>query len=126
MDDMDVARQKLRDLYGTNGPPRSRAAELRRKLGPAMLAKTVSEAVSDQFAAAIRPLVKRIRDLEARLKEIEQRGHVEFQGAWQRASSYERGNLVVHDSAVWCATRDSVAERPGDADAWQLLLKSHR
>jgi hypothetical protein len=93
-----------------------------RKRSETLARAALTQDVARGFALAL----ARIRALEDRLKTIEARGSVEYLGVWQRAASYQRGNLVTCDGAMWAACRDTAAEKPGASDAWQLILKSGR
>jgi phage head maturation protease len=59
------------------------------------------------------------------LDAVPKQHSMHFAGTHQRALAYGQGAVVNDQSSLWVATRAVAAgERPGDGDAWQLVLKS--
>jgi|GEM_PF-2396716 len=57
--------------------------------------------------------------------DVSKQHSMHFAGTHQRALAYGQGAVVNDQSSLWIATRAVAAgERPGDGDAWQLVLKS--
>lgn len=86
------------------------------------------KAFGEQLASAIREHVERkIKPLQDRIAQLESRG-VRYVGTWQRAATYDRGEVVTHDGSMWVAV-DNVANgvKPGsNPEAWQLSAKGTR
>lgn len=85
----------------------------------------------DSLMAGIAPVIAKyvedaVKPLRDRLAEIETKG-IEFCGSYQRALSYRRGAMVVHDGSLFAAIRDTApGELPGANAAWQLAAKAGR
>lgn len=89
--------------------------------------RLMGQFVLDQIKIANAPLLKRIRELETVVSELQNAlsKAVAYHGTWQRASDYKRGAMVNHASAGWVAITDvGPNEEPGKARSWQLFLKS--
>lgn len=87
------------------------------------IAEFVERAVKP-LAARVRALEadnERLKQLEARVQESEARG-IGYEGVWQRAQSYRRGNLCTHRGSLWIALR-ATDDEPGKSNAWQLGAK---
>ena len=84
------------------------------------------EIVKGYVCRQLKPLQKRIAELEAQLARVEEKG-LAFRGIWQRASDYARGDIVTHAGTAWAATAAVKAgEKPGEGGPWQMMLKSRR
>ena len=71
-------------------------------------------------------IIDQIAPLKARIAELELTG-IKFCGSYQRAQVYQRGDVVLHDSAHWVAlTKIPPCDQPGKSEHWQLSVKSPR
>lgn len=75
------------------------------------------------FEAVKKYCDKHFGEFEARLAKLEARPELKFCGSHQRALTYARGSIVNHDGSCWIALRQVEGERPGEGQAWQLLVK---
>ena len=80
-----------------------------------------STIIGDFVAAAVKPLQERI----AKLEEQQRSGGVKWAGIWAQERQYAEGELATHAGALWLAQRTNVGRRPGDAECWKLVCKSH-
>lgn len=81
--------------------------------------------IRDWIQPALLEQSKRMGNIEKRLDHIEKNGGaMVYRGVFQRAMSYEKGNMVTHQGSAWIALRDTDA-KPGDGDAWQLAVKGN-
>jgi hypothetical protein len=94
-----------------------------------VFAREIVAAVKEYTA----PLFKRIEELEACNKKLAaqvaelQAGGVRYQGIYQRAQSYRRGDIATHDGSMFCALNDvGPNEPPGRSQAWQLCVRAGR
>jgi hypothetical protein len=71
---------------------------------------------------AVKEIVSAIATLQARVAELES-GVLKYSGVYQQSASYPRGTVVSFDGSAWHACRAVTAERPGQSDAWQLMVK---
>lgn len=81
----------------------------------------VAEALHAEVMALIKPLEGRIAALEA-----ERAKGLHFEGAFQRAQSYQRGALVLHGGHPFVALKaiEPADPTPGQSPSWQRLGKS--
>jgi len=76
--------------------------------------------IRDYVALEVRPLAKRLKELEAR-------DVVPYKGTWATDDTYGRGDFTTHDGSLWIARRDCTGRRPGDdPSAWTLVCKRGR
>ena len=66
---------------------------------------------------------ERIKQLEARVGELEANPRLDYRGIWSDAEKYKRGDLVTDASAVWFCC-EATSARPGKSADWRLMLKS--
>ena len=83
--------------------------------------KTVLLPTIGKFVAAqVRPLEKRIAELEERQLEFC------YRGVWA-VGSYKAGNFVTFGGSMWHCDADNTNTKPGtDASAWTLCVKHGR
>ncbi|MBY5483249.1 MULTISPECIES: transposase [Rhizobium] len=69
----------------------------------------------------------KMRTLSARIEALEESG-IRYQGVFQRATSYARGDTVTHAGSLWVALKIvPVGNAPGsDSAYWQLAAKGGR
>jgi hypothetical protein len=75
------------------------------------LAIEVKEAIAD----AVRPLERRIAELEAR-------GEMKYCGIWEEGREYLRGNFVTTNGSLWHAEQPT-RRRPGTDSTYRLAVK---
>jgi hypothetical protein len=83
------------------------------------LVPPIKEFVEKKIAAAVHPLIERI-------KELEQRPQLQYEGVWMSSKSYAAGACVTHDGCLFIAKSASVSVRPGHGGCWQMAVKSGR
>jgi hypothetical protein len=83
-----------------------------------MLAADIGDAIVAYVAKELRPLRERIEQLEA--------GGLKYVGVYQPAQAYARGSVCTFDGSGFVALRDTINEKPGSSDAWQLAIKRGR
>jgi hypothetical protein len=65
--------------------------------------------------------------VDARLKALESRPAVTYEGVWDVARTYGVGMMVTHSGGIWHAKTANVSRRPGtDPNIWVLAVKSGR
>jgi hypothetical protein len=67
-------------------------------------------------------LAEKLDALESRIRSIEDRG-LKYCGVYQRASTYQRGDVTTHKGALWICLQPTF-ETPGASDSWQLAVKA--
>ena len=84
-------------------------------------AQVISKAIGEVADA----LFERIKRIEARLANLEQRPPApRWCGIWRPDSGYTAGDLVTCSGGLWLAAR-STSARPGTDDSgWSLVVKS--
>jgi hypothetical protein len=86
----------------------------------------LADLIRQQVAAATKPLRDRIKELEAQIAEL-QSGGVRYQGIYQRAQQYRRGDITTHDGSMFAAINDVPPnEQPGRSQSWQLCCRAGR
>jgi hypothetical protein len=97
------------------------------------VAKELADIIRQEFAAEIKPLRDRIKELEASNKQLAaqiaelQSAGIRYVGGYQRAQSYKRGEVCTQDGSMWCAVSDvSPNEQPGKSQGWQLCCRAGR
>lgn len=45
-------------------------------------------------------------------------------GAWTASNSYEKLDIVSHDSKCWIAKKDSVGKTPTEGEYWMLAVEN--
>jgi hypothetical protein len=69
------------------------------------------------------------RELIPRIKSLEDKPVMEFQGPWHSKQPYRKGSVVVHDGSCWVAKDGGTGHRPGTDDGakqWALAAKKGR
>jgi hypothetical protein len=80
------------------------------------LLKALSLYVREEILKAFEPLRERIDALEAT--------GIRYQGVYQKAQEYRRGDVCTHDGSMWVATCDIPSHQiPGNSSRWQLSVK---
>lgn len=70
------------------------------------------------------PLLKKIEALESEVQSLRQeKSSLRYMGVFQRAITYQRGNIVTHDGSAWIKISDSDDGAPGACESWQLMVK---
>lgn len=80
------------------------------------LIDSVASVVRDYVALEVRPLAKRLKELEARPM-------LKYAGTWEEGVLYPAGRLVTRSGALWLST-DTTNRTPGaEASGWRLIVK---
>jgi hypothetical protein len=69
---------------------------------------------------------KELARLQRRVAALESRpagGGVSYGGVFDLTKAYTAGTLCTRSGSLWCATRDSIGEAPGNSTAWVLIVK---
>jgi hypothetical protein len=75
----------------------------------------------------VEPLLRsRERRLEDRIRAIEQRPLLQDAGVWSRAAEYYPGDVCTFDGSVWVCKTHHAHGKPGESDAWRLMVKRGR
>jgi hypothetical protein len=81
------------------------------------LLKAISTYIREEILKAFTPLRERIEAVEAT--------GVRYQGIYQKAQEYRRGDCVTHDGSMWIATCETPPHQiPGNSSRWQLSVKA--
>jgi hypothetical protein len=70
-----------------------------------------------------------LQPINERLKALEAKPVMEFQGLWKPKQPYRKGSVVVHDGSSWVAKEGGTGHRPGTDDGakqWALAAKRGR
>jgi hypothetical protein len=94
-------------------------AEALKLLEPLYNAPVNGAAIIVAITAAIGPQVKRIKALEAR-------PDVKFEGAWKHDTPYRAGSCVVYDGSLFIATRQTVEPPNESGRGWALAARKGR
>ena len=104
---------------------RKQVAELQKRPAPARglggqdgakFAEAVVAGVREYVARNLAPIVNRVKELEARPA-------MTYEGVWRTGRPYARGAVVTHAGSVWYCLEATTSKPPGSA--WQLAAKSH-
>ena len=91
------------------------------KLNPASLAEMIVDTITK---AVDGPRIGgRLAQLEARLAQLETKPFVKFCGTFEGGKSYQPGDAVVHQSALWICKAATSGTPSKDFVGWQLALK---
>ena len=80
------------------------------------LRKELLPTIGRYVESQVKPLRKRIEELETRVAEFR------YCGVWHDGA-YKRGNFVTHDGSVWHCNVDTCTKPGTDAEAWTLAVK---
>jgi hypothetical protein len=85
----------------------------------------LADAVVDTIKKTVDgPLVAgRIAALEHRIKELEAKPSVKFAGPFQGGKSYEVGDMVQHQNALWICMAPTSGTPSKDFVGWKMALK---
>ena len=86
------------------------------------LAAEIANLVRAHVAAATRPLIEKIAELEARSVQA---AEFRYRGVWQPGETYKKNNFITFDSSVWVCLRETEG-KPGQCLDWQLAVKKGR
>ncbi|TBZ86151.1 transposase [Rhizobium leguminosarum bv. viciae] len=107
----------------------ARAAEIKAGLNAAYSPEELRRPLSTRcvhalIAATTAATAAKLKTLAARIEAIEENG-IRYQGIFQRAASYGRGDTVTHAGSLWVALRAvPVGTAPGTNSVyWQLAAK---
>lgn len=90
------------------------------------LMKSIAPVLRRWLSDQLEPLRTRIEELERRADDAEARG-LNYAGAWQRAATYKRGDVVTCGGSMWVAIQATEpGQAPGETMAWQLAVKRGR
>src|SRR5262245_27397702 len=81
------------------------------------LVRTTGKCVLEEIKKAVAPLLQSIAELEA--------GGIRYQGVFQKAIAYRKGDVTTFDGSMWICVADVVAqggEAPGKSSSWQLCV----
>jgi hypothetical protein len=88
---------------------------------PAVIADAIVDALTKALAG---PRVSgRFAQLESRVNALEARPSIKFAGTFQGGRSYEPGDTVIHQSALWICKAATTGTPSKDFVGWQLALK---
>jgi hypothetical protein len=75
-----------------------------------------------ELAAEVRGVIERaLRPLERRIAQLEARGEIKYVGAWEDRE-YLRGNFVTANGSLWHCEQPT-RSRPGTDATWRLAVK---
>ena len=83
----------------------------------------LAEVLVGTIQKALAPVLARLAQLEQRMASLEAKPHVKFCGAWTRGTTYEPGNAVVRDGALWICKATTLGEPSKDSVGWQLAVR---
>ena len=66
-----------------------------------------------------------IRELYQRIEELERRPFLNEAGTWEAGKAYGTGMVVTDHGSAWVC-KAPTCQRPGESDAWRLLVKRGR
>jgi hypothetical protein len=83
----------------------------------AALLKAISTFIREEILKAFTPLRERIDALEST--------GIRYQGVYQKAQEYKRGDCCTFDGSLWIATCEIPPHQiPGNSSRWQLSVKA--
>lgn len=78
------------------------------------------------LAIAIRTVIdKKLAPIEERVKVLESRPTMRYEGTWKSGVGYEAGTFITDHGSLWYAKAATVM-RPGSGDSWRLVAKKGR
>jgi hypothetical protein len=68
---------------------------------------------------------KKIKPLLKRIEELEARPELKYHGVWSAGKTYAENSLVTHSGSLWIAKKTTAAYPGGNAEpgSWQLCVK---
>jgi hypothetical protein len=71
-------------------------------------------------------IVAERRSIEPRLRALEDRPSLRYQGIWSADQPYQPGDFTTDNGSLWHANVASTGIKPGDGTAWTLSVKRGR
>jgi hypothetical protein len=71
-------------------------------------------------------LEKELEPLRERIRMLERRPTLRYEGVWQAGKTYQRGNVVTDAGSMWHANIATSARPGSDTSAWTLAVKRGR
>jgi hypothetical protein len=88
--------------------------------------RKLSPRTRDLVRAVAAGMAHHVRELQARVAELEARPHLHDAGVWDEQKVYGINAIVTDHGSAWIAKR-ATCRRPGDGnDDWRLLVKRGR
>lgn len=83
------------------------------------------DVVADALVEGMAPIIDRLKAIEARLAETEQKA-LTYAGVHSRAVAYGPNSLVTCDGALWVSIKSTTGDRPGSGadNPWVLVSKA--
>jgi tetrahydromethanopterin S-methyltransferase subunit B len=87
--------------------------------------EAMGEAVAEAILLAVKPLKKRVGELETRLAALESKpAGCSWKGVFHDGTIYTEGSLVTKAGGLWLCTREQTAATPGsNPECWRLVVK---
>ena len=119
LDEKDYLARVAKDLTA-NKPPRRSAA-------PPPISKYVTEDALGPLLEKIgRAIAAELKPLRRRIAELEARPEFDYTGTWTRGKAYRKGQGCTHAGSIFIAMRDCPGA-PGTPDCgWRLACKRGR
>lgn len=90
------------------------------------VAERMGAAMREYVAGVINPQAAKIESLEERIKFLEERPALKYEGTWE-ARQYSVGSFVTHAGSMWyCREIASAADSPNASRCWKLAVKRGR
>ena len=86
----------------------------------------LASAVVDTMKEALDRRDDRLAALARRVDMLESRPTMKFAGPWERGRSFDVGDVVQHQSALWICQAPTPGPPAEDFVGWKLLQKSPR
>jgi hypothetical protein len=71
-------------------------------------------------------VARETEELRERIRALERRPTLRYEGVWQSGKTYQRGNVVTDAGSMWHANIATSARPGSDTSAWTLAVKRGR
>ena len=87
------------------------------------LTKADYEELAEGVVLVVKPLLERIRTLEAEVKELKARPMQKWAGVHITGQQYSEASLVTKAGSLWVATTTTTTTPGEGANDWRLIVK---
>jgi hypothetical protein len=89
-----------------------------------LLVTSLAAPIRAYVAKHVEPLERRNTELELRIKHLEARPALKFQGVFEPGKSYAPGDACTFHGGLWICRAETIGQPGQDYQGWQLAVKS--